>query len=476
MRSVLDLQRATVTVDPPSVVADGVAVSRVTTRLLDNSGRPVPDKTIVLSSDRGSLDDITQPSAPTDAAGVATGTIRSLAPGASQLTARVMPDSLDVPMRPTVAFTQGERLRLEKAGSRPDVTLGEIVDYTIAIRNLTPTDVVEVRLEDRLPRGFKYLRGSARLNGQATADPAGVETVTFAIGTVPALVDQNGNGQADPGEPGYLELAYRLVVGAGSAPGVYVNTAVAKDYCATCTLSNVAEARVEVAVDPLFGLSTILGRVYEDRDGDQRQDDDEPGVGGARVALDDGTYVLTDAQGLFHFVDVKPGHRLLKLDLHSLSGAAQSTTGETQVVSLTPGLLATADFGVAFTREVASTGHAAVTGVIVDAQPALAPLDVRGDVETSTVLVNGQPDRPAAQRPAPAGPGAGRRRRPGADQPGAAAHLPGDRRQSDGGHGVAPDGLRRGRRSGPPADGRRAAAGPHRLGRDHRRRRGHPRG
>lgn len=389
--SAIDLQRSTLTADPPVVLADGVAASRITVRLLDHAGQPLPDMVVLLSSSRGAPDVIEPPAVTTDATGSAVATIRSPAPGQTQIVGLIQADDLEIPMRPTVFFTQGQQLRLDKAGSPQEVTVGAVIDYTIAIRNVTTAAVSGVYVEDRLPPGFRYLEGSARLDGAPLPDPTGTQTLVFAIGDVAALIDSNGNGQADPGEPGYLLLAYRMVVGAGAAPGSYVNQAMARDVCPTCALSNVAEARVEVALDPLFGLGTILGRVYEDRDGDQRQGRDEPGVAGARVVLDDGTYALTDAQGLYHLVNLRPGHRLLKLDVHSLPGVARITTGETDVVSITPGLLATADFGVAFVQETLSAGHPAIPGLIVAAHPALAPLDVRGDVEAPTVLVNGHP-------------------------------------------------------------------------------------
>ena len=264
-------------------------------------------KTITLSSDRGAADSITQPASPTDAGGVATGTVRSGTVGTAVITASDATDAIALAMQPTVSFNQGVVLDIAKAAGKKEALLGETVTYRIEVRNTTPTDVVLVKVDDRIPPDFKYLRGSVRLNGAPAADPTGNRTLTFDLGTVPALVDSNGNGRADPGEPGYLVLSYQLVIGSGAVPGEYTNTAVARDVCALCVISNRDQAAVSVAVDPLFDLVTIIGKVFEDKDRDGRQGPDEPGVAGAMVALDDGTYALTDEHGRCNLPAVRLG-------------------------------------------------------------------------------------------------------------------------------------------------------------------------
>ena len=70
------------------------------------------------------------------------------------------------------------------------------------------------------------------------ADPVAGRPLVFGLGTVPALVDANGNGQADPGEPGYVLVIYQLTAGSGVTPGEYVNRAAAIDVCSSCYISN----------------------------------------------------------------------------------------------------------------------------------------------------------------------------------------------------------------------------------------------
>lgn len=250
--------------------------------------------------------------------------------------------------------------------------------------------MVQVRVADDIPPNFKYLKGSARLDGITIPDPSGHKILIFDIGNVPALVDSNGNGVADPGEQGYMKLSYKLIVGSGATPGDYVNTAAAIDVCDVCYISNPVEAQVTVTLDPLFDLGTIIGKVFDDKNRDGWQDEGEQGIAGIMVALDDGTYALTDEYGRYHFPAVKPGHRLVKVNLSSLAGSAIATTDEALVVSVTPGLLAKANFGVLYAPETLKIGNPSLTGVWMKSKAVHQPIQLTGNAETLAVLINGE--------------------------------------------------------------------------------------
>lgn len=388
---VLDPAKCTVTADPPVVRADGATFSTVTVRLLDPQGQPVLGKTVTLVSDRGGLDSISQPLAPTDAAGLATGTIRSIVPGVSTITATDTTDSIVLPAQAQVFFSQGAVLDIVKLARDSDAVVGDVVRYQVEVKNTSTSDVVQVQLDDRVPPNFKYLKGSTQVNGTPAGDPSGNRILTFDIGTVPALGDSNGNGLADPGEDGYLTVTYSLVVGSGADPGVYSNIAVITDFCDTCFVSNQSEALVTVSEDPLFDLGTIIGKVYEDKDRDGAQGEGEPGIAEAMVALDDGTYVLTDEHGRYHIPAVTEGHRLIKINRSSLRAGAEVTTEESLVLWITPGLMAEANFGVFFHEESESIGTGGSYLLEVTSQEDEMPLEIRGNTETSTLFVNGRP-------------------------------------------------------------------------------------
>ncbi len=387
-----DPSLSTVVVEPDIVVADGVDSSNVTVTLLDVNNQPVPTKVVSLSTDRGALDLITQPVGLTQADGIAVGSIRSNRLGVATVTATDVSDGFDLLAQPLIYFTQGEVLQIAKRANKQEAVIGDVVTYMIEIRNTTDKLVEQINMIDRIPPNFKYRVGSARLNGAPMNDPSGVRNLSFDVGNLDALVDSNSNGQADAGESGYITLSYQLIVGSGAKPGDYVNTAQAVDVCDLCYISNETDAKVEVVLDPLFDLGTIIGKVFDDRDGDGKQSEGEAGIGGAMVVLDNGSYVLTDEYGRYHFPAVVPGHRLLKINLKHLAENAMATTEVSRVVSVTEGLLAKANFGVSYEMETNTIGRPAVMGMSLQGESKQKPVQVQGNVVAMLAVINGALD------------------------------------------------------------------------------------
>jgi len=384
------LEGSTLIASPVIVTADGISTSTLTATLLDNSNTPVPGKNVTFSSDRGVVDVVTQPVALSDATGVAVGSIRSTTPGLVTITATDTTDDITLTDQVQVYFSQGLVLGLTKTANKHEVVVGDIVTYQIAIKNTTNNDIDLVTLEDNIPPNFKYLKGSARMDGVTSPDPVGNQLLQFAIGTVPALIDTNENGEADPQEQGHLLLSYQLIVGAGATPGDYVNTAYARDVCNACLISNTVNESVEVFQDPLFDLGTIIGKVFNDKNQDGWQDKDETGIAGVMVVLDDGSYVLTDSHGRYHIPAVSPGQRLLKINAQSLPSGSGFTTPVTQVLSVSPGLLVKANFGVLRPIELRKIGRKGESSLnIARKELSESTVDVYGSVAMQNLFVNG---------------------------------------------------------------------------------------
>ncbi|MGB5739593.1 MAG: OmpA family protein [Woeseia sp.] len=290
-----------------------------------------------------------------------------------------------------VTLIDQDLIRLSKSVGRNRASVGEIIVYNVELRNTSSSPVGPVQLADTPARGFKYVQGTAELNGMSIPDPLIGMPLRFDIGTLPGLVDTNGNGTADPGEPGYAVLSYRMVAGAGVAPGVWTNTAAATISCDTCAVSNTASASIEIIEDTLFDLGTIIGKVFYDTDLDGYQDAGETGIAAAMVVLDDGTYVLTDEFGRYHFPGVKPGQRLLKINHASIAGRSTSTNDRTQILNVTPGLLAKGNFGVIVETIDATIGNAGELGVAVNGETQLPPLLINGNSQMPSLLINGAP-------------------------------------------------------------------------------------
>jgi uncharacterized repeat protein (TIGR01451 family) len=205
---------------------------------------------------------------------------------------------LDIPVDPTAVG-----LWLQKSANRDIVSIGDFVQYTVSVQNNSGAPAVNVVINDRLPVGFRFRDGSARLDGSETTDPQIADNgrgLTFAAG--------------DLADGATAEIRYVVEVAAGAKPGQATNRATGASGGLS---SNVARATVQVKEDLFRNENIIAGRVIADNCGNL-SDDAHDGVEGARIYLEDGTFVITDAQGRYHFEGVASGTHVVQLDLDSL--------------------------------------------------------------------------------------------------------------------------------------------------------------
>jgi uncharacterized repeat protein (TIGR01451 family) len=234
-------------------------------------------------------------------------------------------------------------LRIKKTANKKEAVIGDIVTYTVTIKNVSSTAVSGVYLADQIPGGFKYINSKAILDG-VTLDPSGTRPIVFNIGTVAA-------GQT-------RTLKYQLVVGSGVTQGSYENTAWAQ-YVTGVIISNKDRQTVKITLDPLFDLGTIIGKVFWDRNDTGYQEapkstgkkadkeiETEAGIGGVQIVMEDGAVVTTDKEGKYHFQAIIPGRHLLRVNERTLPDGAYLTTDKVVVVDTTPGLLSKVNFGV----------------------------------------------------------------------------------------------------------------------------------
>ncbi len=207
------------------------------------------------------------------------------------------------PLPPSAIFIQ-------KTASRGTVELGDFVDYTVQVRNST-TAVVPgaVSLTDHLPAGFSYQAGSARRDGQALADPAGGAGPTLRFANLPPL----GAGES-------YAISYRVRVGVGALQGDGINRAQAS---AGALSSMTAQARVVVQGGVFSDKAYIVGKVYVECHRDRVQNEQEIGIPGVRMYLEDGTFVVSDSEGKYSFYGVAPRSHVLKLDMTSMPAGSE---------------------------------------------------------------------------------------------------------------------------------------------------------
>jgi len=249
------------------------------------------------------------------------------APGQSQVFNNHIP--IDPVLNGAVAIT--------KTSSLINVTKGQLVPYTITVKNVLNAPLYDLTIMDRFPAGFKYVAGSARLDNE------------------PREPRSNGQELIWDG----LELQFDakralqllLVAGAGVSEGEYVNRAQVLNSATNGSVSEEATATVRVIPDPTFDCTDVIGKVFDDRNLDGQQDKGERGLPGVRVVTARGLIATTDEHGRFHVTcamvpdEIRGSNFILKLDDRTLPTGYRVTTENPLVKRATRGKMLRFNFG-----------------------------------------------------------------------------------------------------------------------------------
>ncbi|MBJ6751299.1 DUF11 domain-containing protein [Geomonas sp. Red421] len=254
---------------------------------------------------------------------------------------------------------------------------GDIVAYTVRVENVGAALLEHVMVEDRIPRGFRYLKGSSHVDGFAVADPRGAALkLSWDVGSM---------------APGAAKvLSYRLVLSADVPVGTSVNWARASGVTGSgSSISPPASAAVKVRPSILGDKAVILGRIFRDSNGNGVPDPGEPGEPDVRIYLEDGSFVFSDSEGKYSFTGVAAGNHVLKIDRSTLDPALRSLpyntafagVGWSQFVTVPFGGPARGDFALVPAMEALSPPAAAAAGAapptpLAPATP-LAPMSSR---------------------------------------------------------------------------------------------------
>ena len=240
-----------------------------------------------------------------------------------------------IPFDPIGAATG--TMRVTKSAQQRSIKLGDLVRYTLIVENTGTVPVVDGTLIDTPPAGFTYVDGSLTVGDRNGAGRL--------VGSNPLSVDQ-----IDIAVGERATLTYLMRVGAGVRPGTYTNRAQMRDDGQGA--SNVATADVQVVGDPMTDVSTILGTVFDDRNGDGSQQEGEAGIPGVRIVSVEGLVIETDQFGRYHLAGLpisnseRGSNVILKVDPATLPAATPFTTDNPLVRRVTQGLPIRFDFGV----------------------------------------------------------------------------------------------------------------------------------
>jgi uncharacterized repeat protein (TIGR01451 family) len=256
-------------------------------------------------------------------------------PGSSQIYNNHIP--LDPQLAGAFSITKTTPLRY--------VTRGQLIPYTITIGNVLGASIQGVRIVDTYPAGFRYVPGSARLDG-GPAEPtlAGRQLVWNALSF----------GNSD-----HRTIVLLLAVGAGVGEGEFVNRAQVIEGSTGKPLSGEASATVRVVPDQTFDCTDVFGKVFDDMNRNGQQDPGEKGLPGVRVVTAQGLEAVTDPYGRFHITcavtpnEDRGSNFVLKLDDRTLPSGYRMSTEELQIKRATRGKALKFDFGASIYRVVA---------------------------------------------------------------------------------------------------------------------------
>jgi uncharacterized repeat protein (TIGR01451 family) len=204
-------------------------------------------------------------------------------------------------------------LSLEKSASTTKAAFGDFVRYTLSVKNLgAARTIAAVQLSDNLPRGFRYVAGSSRRDDVVPPDPAisaDGRTLTYDLGTFGPSQASKINYLVRPSAP------TRRPAGASTAPSPRARWAP--------PAARPRRGCAWLAPPLMTDAGTIVGRVTEGACATRREDG-RVGVAGVRLVLEDGTFVVTDRDGLFHFEGVRPGLHVVQLDAGALPAGMEA--------------------------------------------------------------------------------------------------------------------------------------------------------
>ncbi len=227
---------------------------------------------------------------------------------------------------------------LTKTAAKRSATVGDIILYTVKLENQISALIQPFSLQDRIPAGFKYVKGSARVGG-APIEPEGAAILSWKDLTL------------QPNAA--LTVTYYLVVGTGVAEGnIYKNSATAYHGITGTAISNTGVAQVQIVADPVFSDSIVIGKVFYDGNANGVQDEGEDGIAGARLITAGGQIITTDAFGRYHVPEIavkyfsRGQNYVIKVDPASLMKGLEFTTENPRVIRLTQGTMAKVNFGV----------------------------------------------------------------------------------------------------------------------------------
>ncbi len=237
-------------------------------------------------------------------------------------------------------------LNITKVADRRTVEPGEHVVYRVRLQNGPGIDSLSVTVFDEAAEELIAVAGTSLLTRYGDDRILGTGDDRSSTLAFDSATNRFSPFKLAPEE--VAEISYIMRVASTAEPGTYGNIVTVLSGGVEAT----ASANVELVEDPIFQRSTVVGKVFEDKNGNGLQDPFEFGIPGVHVATADGLIVETDQHGRYHIADVDGGNYkrgrnlVMKIVKTTLPQGASFSTDNPRVVRITQGMLHQADFGV----------------------------------------------------------------------------------------------------------------------------------
>ncbi|MFK3890431.1 hypothetical protein [Sphingomonas sp. NPDC079357] len=240
-------------------------------------------------------------------------------------------------------------LLVTKTASTREAAPGDVVQYRVTVTNRGDMPARNIAVTDLLPAALRYQPGSTR----GAAEPVRGTDAHKLDFVIPIIAPR-----------ATAELRYAVTIAMGAKSGETVNRVLASGSAGATG----NEAAAAINIRPLLFSDgfTVIGRVTEGACGDPAQG--RRGVRGIRLLLEDGTFVVTDKDGLYHFEGVRAGRHVVALDRASVPAShepvacdadtRQAGSATSRFVESDGGLLKRVDFQLRPTGRTATADAA----------------------------------------------------------------------------------------------------------------------
>ncbi len=161
-------------------------------------------------------------------------------------------------------------LKLTKTASKATAQVGDVVEYEVMVENDNKANFYDVSVIDHYPAGFQYVPGSTQIVHSGSDGEFGTPD-DKSLSQEPVMSGQLTFRKVNLKSNEKVRVRYLMRVSTGVTFGKYVNTAVAQ--IRGENKSNIDKAVVEIEADKLFDTASIIGKVFEDLNGDGFQAD-----------------------------------------------------------------------------------------------------------------------------------------------------------------------------------------------------------